>query len=97
MVDWRDGGSQANSGKSSRREASRGSCGVRGTDVDPPILRWSLDAPGGIILGVVGYQFSYQSLRFFGGLHDADIDEIPGMETLAVCRCQAQARARFRP
>jgi DNA-directed RNA polymerase specialized sigma subunit len=38
----------------------------------------------------------YQSLRFFGGLHDTDIAEIPGVNALMVCRYQAQAKARFR-
>jgi hypothetical protein len=34
--------------------------------------------------------------RFFGGLHGADIDEILGMNLVAVWQHRAQGRARFR-
>jgi hypothetical protein len=42
--------------------------------------------PLAIYSPVDGYQFSCQSLRFFGGLHDADIAEILGVDTPVVCR-----------
>lgn len=53
--------------------------------------------PGDTIHPVAGYRFSHQSLRFFGGLHDADIDEILGTDTVVVCRYRAQTRARLKP
>jgi hypothetical protein len=52
--------------------------------------------PDDIIRLVAGNQFPYQSLRFFGGLRDADIDEIQGVDPRAVCRDQAQAKVQFR-
>ena len=57
------------------------------------VIFWIIDA------GFRGYfrgrpskyhiSFSYQSLQFFGGLHDADITEILSMDTRMVCRDDA--------
>jgi len=44
----------------------------------PFLPRFSMP-PGDIISPVDGYQFSYQLLRFFGSLYDADIAEILGV------------------
>jgi hypothetical protein len=63
---------------------------------NPPIFHWIHDAPGDIICPVAGYQFSYESLGLFDGLHDAHIAEVLGMNTWAVCRDQVQTTARFR-
>jgi hypothetical protein len=62
-----------------------------------PFFPGLLTPHGDIISTVAGYQSSYQSLRFFGGLHDADIDEILGMDPVAVYRYQARAQARLWP
>lgn len=50
----------------------------------------------GYNLVVAGCLSSYQLRRFFGGLHGADIDEILGINLVAVWQHQAQGRARFR-
>ena len=64
------------------------------------VIFWIIDA------GFRGYfrgrsskyhvSFSYQSLQFFGGLHNADITEILSMDMRMVCRDDIQAKMRFR-
>jgi hypothetical protein len=51
---------------------------------------------GGLNLLVAGYLSSYRLRRFFGGLHGADIDEILGMNLVAVWQRGARGQARFR-
>lgn len=54
------------------------------------------EAVRGYNLLVAGCSSSYRLRRFFGGLHGADIDEILGMNLVAVWQHRAQGRARFR-